>query len=41
MADTKARRYIVIDGKVKRIGINRNINIPEKAAQKLSQMWVF
>ncbi|WP_378957214.1 hypothetical protein [Pelosinus sp. sgz500959] len=41
MADTRARRYIVIDGKVKRIGINRDINIPEKATQKLSEMWVF
>jgi len=41
MADTKAKRYICIDGKVKRIGINREINLPEKATQKISEMWVF
>jgi len=41
MADTKAKRYICIDGKVKSIGLNRDINIPEKATQKISEMWVF
>lgn len=41
MADRKVRRYIAIDGKVKRIGIDHEVNMPAKARKTLPEMWVF
>ncbi|CUH97549.1 hypothetical protein P22_3680 [Propionispora sp. 2/2-37] len=41
MATATMRRYIFIDGKVKRIGINRDLHMPEKACEKIPEMHIF
>ena len=41
MANTTMRRYIFIEGKVKRIGINRKLHMPEKAYEKIPEMHIF
>jgi hypothetical protein len=34
MAEIKARRYIFLDGKVQRIGVNRKLEMPEQTMKK-------
>lgn len=41
MARVTMRRYIFIDDKVKRIGINRELQMPEKACEKIPEMHIF
>ena len=41
MARVTMKRYIFIDDKVKRIGINRELQMPEKACEKIPEMHIF